>query len=126
MAMTMVGEWRRCSPFARHSRFFAMNMINDGIGLLLGLAPAAARGARPSKPGVGSSERQVRIVDVLGHRDADAAPTPELVLGLRYERAHIRRWGYGPPECIQGGCNEFRKSVCGWLLCSGNGRLAGP
>ena len=37
MAMTMVGEWRCCSPFARHSRFFAMNMINDGIGLLLGL-----------------------------------------------------------------------------------------
>src|SRR5689334_23461974 len=42
MAVAMVGEWRRCSPFARHSRFFAMNMINDGIGLLLGLAPVAA------------------------------------------------------------------------------------
>src|ERR1041384_8513329 len=42
MPMTMVGEWRRCSPFARHSRFCAMNMINDGIGLLLGLAPVAA------------------------------------------------------------------------------------
>src|SRR6476659_10614456 len=42
MAVAMVGEWRRCSPFARHSRFFVMNMINDGIGLLLGLAPVAA------------------------------------------------------------------------------------
>jgi hypothetical protein len=33
----------RLFPFARHfSRSFAMNLINDGIGLLLGLAPVAA------------------------------------------------------------------------------------
>src|ERR1700739_1692016 len=40
----MVGRMaRRFLSFAHHlSRSFAMNLINDGIGLLLGLAPVAS------------------------------------------------------------------------------------
>jgi len=120
-------------PFARHlSRSFAMNLINDGIGLLLGLAPVAALVALVL---AGLALRNQSSVLQNGRFGlwmfwaAVMLTLPQILSwfsGFGHECAHLRRRGYGTPERIPGGRHQFRQPVRGRLSCSRAGRVAGP